>query len=364
MSPFRIIACFPAALVAGISAFTLSVQPTCAAPGDLDAGFGTGGAVTTDFSGGNDSGYAVAVQSDGKILAAGDTTGGSGDFAMAHYLDNGDPDPSFGSEGNGRVTLSVGIFDASVAIAQLPDGNILVGGAGLVARGDRDFAVARLLPNGLPDPSFGSDGLATADIDGAGCNDHVYTMAVQPDGRVLLAGEAAAGFALTRFTTAGTLDSGFGEGGIVRTQIGTKGSGSVRSLSLQADGKILAAGDATIGGIRTFAVVRYLATGELDPGFGTEVVASANFAAEVRGVVAQADGTILLAGTASQNFLVFRLLREGGADPAFGNGGAFTDGDWHEIVDAPDSGHHVFAVPVATHPKLFVRLSAARVPAP
>ncbi|MEZ5302419.1 MAG: hypothetical protein R3F11_17560 [Verrucomicrobiales bacterium] len=311
-------------LITLIGALLAGVPLGDAAPGELDLGFGGGtGVVVTDFSGGNDTGLAIAVQPDGKILMVGDTTSGSGDFAIARYLPDGDPDTAFGAGGTGRRVVDIGLFDAAVAVQPLVGGKILVGGAGLVQpRGDRDFVVARLLADGTLDAAFGVDGLAITDVDNEGFNETVNAMAVQPDGKIILGGDAADGFTLVRYHASGAVDTGFGESGVVRTLIGSKGSGVVHSLSLQADGRILASGDTLIGNVQTFAVTRYLADGSLDPTFGTGGILTAEFAARARSVVAQPDGAIFLAGSTSGNFFVFRLLPNGAPDPAFGTGGA------------------------------------------
>lgn len=309
----------------------LGLAPSCAlaAPGALDPAFGPGGAAFADFSAGNDAGNAIALQSDGKILVAGETTSGSWDFGIARFLDNGQLDPGFGT--NGVTNANVGLFDAAVGVTELADGRIVVGGSGLLTEGggNRDYAIARFLPDGMPDSSFGSDGMVTVDIAGVGFNDHAHAMLVQPDGAILLAGsgdgpiDEPAGFAIIRVTPAGVLDDTFGTGGITRTEIGTRGSGEVRSLALQADGSIIAAGDATFDNVHVSCVVRYDANGSVDSSFGDSGLIRTQYAAETGGVLVQPDGKFLLALTNQQNFVVVRLQANGLADPGFGTGGAF-----------------------------------------
>src|SRR5262245_54882076 len=117
----------------------VAAKPVSATDGDLDLTFGTGGTVRTDFSGRCDGAYALALQSDGKIVVAG-TTGsscslsfgtfahpsyGSGDFALARYNTDGSLDATFGS--GGKVTTDFfGRNDTAVALTLQSDGKIIV----------------------------------------------------------------------------------------------------------------------------------------------------------------------------------------------------------------------------------------------
>ena len=152
-----------------------------AAAGDLDPTFGTDGKVITDFSG-SCGALGVAIQSDGKILTAGvayDATG-NWDFALARYNIDGTLDATFGSDG--KVTTELGgRFDEAYALALQPDGKIVAAG---VAR--RDFAFARYNPDGTLDASFGIGGTVT--IDFSGSSDVASAIAIQSDGRIVAAG--------------------------------------------------------------------------------------------------------------------------------------------------------------------------------
>ena len=150
--------------------------------GTLDTTFGTGGKVTTDFSGNHDWANGLAIQSDGKILTAGvayDATG-NWDFALARYNSDGTLDATFGLDG--KVTTELGgRFDEAYALALQPDGKIVAAG---VAR--RDFAFARYNPDGTLDASFGIGGTVT--IDFSGSSDVASAIAIQSDGRIVAAG--------------------------------------------------------------------------------------------------------------------------------------------------------------------------------
>jgi len=256
-----------------------------AQPGQLDIGFGINGHRTLDLGGTYDWAYATVLQRDGKILAAGVTN----------------------------------------------------------ARGTYDFAVARYLPSGDVDPSFGEDGVAITDFGKS--KDWAYAMALQPDGDVLVAGvsdrSGSRDFALARYTPAGTLDSSFGKGGLVLTPVRPLTTDIIHAIAIQPDGKIVAAGvtyDDTVS-LRPhgdFMVARYLPDGDLDPGFGVGGVTTTNFDNESYdepyAILLQPDGRIVLGGSSNtgggagrimgaDNLALARYLPNGLLDPGFGEGG-------------------------------------------
>ncbi len=149
-----------------------------AASGDLDATFGTGGKVTTDFFGGTDEAHGVVIQpADGKIVAAGVAQTSYGQaFALAHYNPNGTLDNTFGN--GGKVTTAfTGRDDAAHGVVIQPaDGKIVAAGVTKTSTGD-DFALARYNPNGTLDTTFGSGGKVTTDF--AGRDDTAFAVALQ-----------------------------------------------------------------------------------------------------------------------------------------------------------------------------------------
>jgi uncharacterized delta-60 repeat protein len=244
--------------------------------GTPDAGFGGGdGIVTTPVGTGADEGYAVALQPDGKIVVAGlSSNGTNNDFAVVRYDDDGTPDTSFGG-GDGIVTTPVGTgADDAYAVALQPDGKIVV--AGLSSNGtNNDFAVVRYDDEGTPDNSFGGggDGIVTTPL-GTG-TDEGYAVVLQPDGKIVVAGVSSNGsdndFALARYDDDGTPDADFGGGdGIVTTPLG--GDDVVLSVALQSNGMIVVGGykdSVAFPGNAHFALARYRADGTLDDGFGS-----------------------------------------------------------------------------------------------
>jgi uncharacterized delta-60 repeat protein len=210
--------------------------------GALDPTFGTGGKAAVDF-GGDDFGQAVARQADGRILVAGRSTAAGA--VVARLRTNGALDPGFG--GDGRVTLGPG---SARAVLVQPDRRILV--AGNLA-GNAAMSVARLLPNGAPDTSFGGDG--TAELGFGSGSAIVGGAALQPDGKVVVAGSAGGGrFAVGRLNADGSADAGFGAAGEATAGFATVAFGF--AVALQADGRIVVAGQRTE--TDDFAVARLL----------------------------------------------------------------------------------------------------------
>jgi uncharacterized delta-60 repeat protein len=188
--------------------------------GTFDRSFGNGGSVVTDFG----SYSALAIQPDGKLVAAG---GAGGDFAVARYTTDGKLDSTFGSRG--KVVTNFGTVNGSYsseaahAMAMQPDGKIVVVGASdLRGRDDgshtlHDFAIARYTADGKLDPIFGSRGTVLTDF-GDSFSSNAESVAIQPGGKIVVAGGGGGYFALARYSADGTLDTSFGRGGKVRTR--------------------------------------------------------------------------------------------------------------------------------------------------
>jgi uncharacterized delta-60 repeat protein len=296
--------------------------------------------VTTDFvASGDDNADAVAVQLDGKLVAAGQATINGGlDFALARYNRNGTLDASFGT--GGKVTTNFGSpFDGARSVAVQRDGKIVAAG-GSVINSFNDFALARYNSNGTLDNSFGTGGkvitdfaCATASICGnAGVSAQAYSVAVQPDGKLVVAGEAnidgGDDFALVRYNSNGTLDTTFGRSGKVTTDFGLLQQGFsyalAYSVAVQTDGKLVVAGQAAINGVYDFALARYNSNGTLDTTFGTGGKVTSNFASPNDGafsVAVQPDGKIVAAGFAGFDFALARYNSNGTLDASFGTGG-------------------------------------------
>ena len=292
--------------------------------GSLDTTFGSGGKVTTVIGTGNDQAYAVAVQADGKIVVAGNSDNGSNiDLAVVRYNASGSLDATFGT--GGKVSTGVGSGnDFGNAMALQSDGKIVVAGQSRIGATD-DLALVRYNANGSLDASFGTAGKVTTAV-GAG-NEHGSAVALQSDGKIVLAGWSSNGanddFAVVRYNAGGSLDAGFGSGGKVSTAVGA-GADDAYAVAIQADGKIVLAGVSNNGSNDDFAVVRYSAAGALDTSFDgdgkltTAVVAAGDGA---YALAVQGDGRLLAAGWshngANFDYSLVRYAPDGRLDRGF-----------------------------------------------
>ena len=290
-----------------ICTFNLQV-PAWAADGDLDTSFGTGGKVTTAIGSADDTAYSVVLQSDGKIIAVGQSDNGANtDFAVVRYNADGSLDTSFGS--GGKVTTAIGSSnDNARSVVLQSDGKIVVVGNSWSSA--YDFAVVRYNADGSLDTSFGSGGKVTTQVGGS-LSDTAYSVVLQSDGKIIVAGASDSDFAVVRYNANGSLDTSFGSGGKVTTPIGSS-SDDANSVVLQSDGKIIVAGFSN-GATRDFAVVRYNANGSLDTSFDTDGIVTTPIGSgtdEANSVVLQSDGKIIAAGYshngANNDFAVVR----------------------------------------------------------
>jgi uncharacterized delta-60 repeat protein len=215
------------------------------ADGSPDAGFGGGSKVVTSFGHSYDSPTVVVLQGDGKIVVAGATRrdGNTGsNFALARYNANGSLDTSFDKNGMVITDFSRG-DDTAWSVGIQSDGKIVAGGSATIGT-DPDFALARYLTNGTLDTSFGTQGKVTTDFGTRLNGDAIHGIVLQPDGKIVAAGETMSGIdtALARYNANGTLDTSFGTGGKVVADFG--GDDKARGVALQSDGKIVIAGEA------------------------------------------------------------------------------------------------------------------------
>jgi uncharacterized delta-60 repeat protein len=211
----------------------------------------------------------------------------------------GDRDATFGADG--QVILSLGASSGADAIIAQGDGKILVAGSSSVAKG---FTLVRLNANGSLDETFGTRGVTNAAFSTLGGGGS-HAMALQPDGKIIVGGASEqvfnapdkSQFALARFNPDGSLDAGFGAGGKITTSAGA--SAAIDAVALQSDGKIVVAGTsvATDGSTRLM-VARYTSSGQLDGTFAGGGVALAPFSlpAVAGSIIVQPDGDIVAIG--------------------------------------------------------------------
>jgi uncharacterized delta-60 repeat protein len=343
-SPIRLTVIVVAALMAWLPGGAPSAH---AAAGDLDPTFGTGGKVTTDIGASDDRGRSVAVQSDGKIVVAGTETVVlyNTDSALVRYNTDGSLDPTFGT--GGKVTTAVGPSDDTyISLALQSDGKIVATG-GMWNFSNSDMTLVRYNTDGSLDPAFGSGGKVIT-VFGAASSEAGYSVAAQSDGKILVAGYSTYNggnrdFALVRYNTDGSLDPAFGTGGKVTTAVGPFDDEGY-SMALQSDGKIVVAGYSYNGSNYAFALVRYNTDGSLDPTFGSggKVITVFGTSEDLGYSVAlQSDGKIVVAGYSyngsNNDFALARYNTDGSLDPTFGTGGKVTTA----VGPSDDQGHSV-----------------------
>jgi uncharacterized delta-60 repeat protein len=303
------------ALVVG--AALLGAASALALPGDLDSSFGAGGLVTTDFASSSDEANALTAQYGGKLVAAGLT---GNDFGLVRYNADGSVDMSFGN--SGKVDTSFSVFAQAIDVIKLPSNDLVAAGS----TGDGDFALARYQKDGSLDPSFDGDGQVKTSF-GASIAAGAAAVVRQTDNKLVAGGVANDDFALARYKKDGSLDSTFGTGGLVGTQVGANRD-EIHALLLQGDGKIVAAG-VTFDAFATgdFALARYNTDGTLDSSFGTNGIVTTDFnSTSDRGLAAvlQADGKIVVAGESGNDVALARYNPDGTLDSTFGTGGKVT----------------------------------------
>jgi uncharacterized delta-60 repeat protein len=271
------------------------------ADGTPDISFGDNGSAGDDGSfNGNDKAAGMALQADGKIIVVGftDQESEGGDGVIARFNSDGSLDSSFGG-GDGRRLLSMGDHSSASAVAIRPNGKIVVCARGWTEAKGFQFAVTRLQSDGSPDGSFSGNGEVLTDF---GADSGANNVAVQPDGKIVAAGFAGGDFALVRYTRRGRLDATFSGDGKKRTDF-SDGNDQARALALQDNGRIVVAGFAAPPRHRfaaDFGLARCRANGDLDLTFSRNGKQRTRFGPNHQDygndVALQADGRIIIAG--------------------------------------------------------------------
>ncbi len=241
--------------------------------GSSDATFSGNGSAIFNVSGVSDSASAVAVQQDGRIVVAGVCTpSGQRDFCVARLLPDGNLDNSF--DGNGRLSTEVGGDDEVAGLAIRGDGKIVVAGTCQQGAGDRDFCVARYETNGALDTTF-FVGQGKRVFDLFGQQDNASALLVQPNNGIIIAGtckpSASANnqFCVARLYASGQLDDTFGTLGKRAVDVLANNVQSLTAAALQPDGKIVLAGSCTVNSIRLMCAARLNADGSDDLTFAS-----------------------------------------------------------------------------------------------
>jgi len=315
--------------------------------GQLDPTFDEDGKVITIFGSEGSTSSAIAIQSDGKIVMVGNTrcSGCQSDFVMARYNVDGSLDNTFGS--SGKVTTDFGParhLEHGFSVAIQSDDKIVVAGVALSGYSGPELVLARYNSDGSLDDSFGTDGRAPYNFANGVSG---YDLAIQSDGKIIIAGGSYGDFALVRYQADGSLDNTFGAGGLVTTDF-SGGSESGNSLAIQSDGKIVVAGRIIRGRTGNFALARYHSDGSLDNTFGAGGLVTTDLGGQfadvfyfdsISDIVIQPDGKIVATGSISINAefeLIFALARyhpNGVLDNSFGTSGVvITQFGWNHAM--------------------------------
>jgi len=294
------------------------------ADGSLDTTFNSTGKVTTAIGSGSDIANAVILQSDGKLLVAGQSHNGSNnDFALVRHNTDGTLDTTFNT--TGKVATGIGSDDRIYSVALQSDGKIVATGYS-----DGAFATARYNTNGTLDTTFDTDGIVTTAVGGGAS---ARGLAIQSDGKIVVGGTGSSGtrIGLVRYNANGSLDTAFGTNGIVSSLLGSVQSGG-QSIVLQADGKIVVGGyDSDVD--NNFTVARYTTAGALDTTFnstGFNTISFGSYSEYVRSIALQSDGKIVAAGytyidgASTANIAIVRLTTGGVLDTTFSGDGMQT----------------------------------------
>lgn len=298
--------------------------------GSLDATFSGDGKLMTDF-GGFDNARGVAIQSNGKIVVSGRTCSAAQcDLAVARYNTNGWLDTAFSGDGRQVIPFGKGQNATYGGIAIQPDGKIVIAGYMVNSNGNYDFAAYRLNTDGSPDATFSGDGRVNIGF-GSGRLDDADDLVLQ-NGKIVLAGETCGStcvFAVVRLNSNGSLDSTFSSDGKQVTDFGPNAYGY--AVALQPDGKIVVAGEKQTSITSYMAFARYNMNGSHDLTFnGTgRKVLGVGTSSRPFDVLVQGNGKIVAAGGVQgtdRNFAIVRMNPNGSLDATFsGDGKASVD---------------------------------------
>ncbi len=306
-----------------------NTPPTLLGSGSLDATFSGDGTLSLAIANGDDVARAIAIQPDGKLLVAGWSDSGGGDFDFALLRLNGDGSLDSTFSGDGVAVSALASIDKAYDLALQADGGIVVVGDASLA-GASDFLVMRFDAHGVLDPTFSGDGLLTHAL--SAVDDSARAVAIQADGKIVVAGSSGYDFALARYDSSGNPDATFSGDGVFTGSFGDNTS-AVSAMALQEDGKIIVAGYGWSGSSWDFGVARLTASGTLDTTFSgdgkTLISLDAGTTLEtVNAIALQVDGKILLAGNSKgsgsgnqQDAVLIRLNADGSLDTGFAGGG-------------------------------------------
>lgn len=265
--------------------------------GTIDSSFNNVGFAFAD-NGGNETARSMLLQSDGKIVLAGSTSSPDIRFYVARFNTDGTPDLSFGINGTVSTDLGPSSEDQILALDIQQDGKLVATGASITPLNIKQIGIARYNTDGSLDFAFSGDGIIVENYTG---KDVFNCIEVTTGGQIIVAGSVSdfSQFCVAQFNTDGTVDTGFGVNGKTITSLNSIDV-HVKSLALQPDGKIL------LGGYRfdnindnNFTIVRYSSTGLIDLSFDLDGIVETDFAGfddNITSLAIQIDGKIIAGG--------------------------------------------------------------------
>ncbi|MEZ4731836.1 MAG: hypothetical protein R3E79_32345 [Caldilineaceae bacterium] len=287
--------------------------------GTLDPTFGNQGQLQERLPLALDKTYhPLALQPDGKLVVVGNQTiDGKDHVVLVRLLNDGTFDPTFA--GDGQVTTAFDNSGEARAVALQPDGKLVVAGWARTPTFADAFVLLRYHPTGALDTTFAGDGKLFTPFPQT---EGAYAVAVQPDGKLLVAGAAygeesnnGLDFTLVRYQPDGAIDPTFAGDGKVFTTVGPTTTDEIRTILLQPDGNIVAAGYTSDGYNRDVVLVRYQTTGAIDQTFVCGGVVKTDFGATAdmaRALLRQADGKVIAVGYTYYTITLARYLSAAG----------------------------------------------------
>ncbi len=315
--------------------------------GNLDPRFGINGITEQKLYQTHSFVSDLAIQSDGKILAGGTTSGNFYNaMASVRLQANGQPDNSFNQDGIVESYLFVTNLDGK-SLALQSDGKIIQQGIHKMESKNEEIILVRYLANGNLDENFGSNGKVTTDV---GTSDDVgVCMSIQSDNKIIVAGYSYNGqnydFMMTRYLSNGSQDNSFSADGKIIMPFGSTGNDGAQAIAVQKDGKILVGGFTEVNNETQFAIMRFTPQGNLDQTFNNTGKLSIDVSAEgneaIKAIKIQQDGKIILAGDAfngvNNDFALVRINPNGSLDKSFSGDGILMidiNNNYNEAADA------------------------------
>ncbi|MGL2962545.1 T9SS type A sorting domain-containing protein [Flavobacterium sp. RSB2_4_14] len=291
--------------------------------GTVDSSFATNGIVLTNYSPAIFIPDASVIQQDGNVVLMGGyefVSSGIYRIGMSRHKTDGSIDTNFGT--NGFVILNVNNFTFGESITLQPDGRIVVAGYIQTSATSVNLLVIRFNTNGSLDTTFGNSGIVLVNN-----NMHAKSVKIQSDNKIVVGGYCGNAFAVARLNSDGSIDEDFGFNGLVTTTVVLNSyQAQINALNIQGDGKIVVSGFAYLNPVNlAFCTIRYDINGNIDTGFGINGKVLTNLNSSVSDMISaqaiQQDGKIVVTGAADGAMIIARYETNGSLDTTFGTNG-------------------------------------------